>query len=324
MRLSIIVPVYNVENYLDECISSLFNQGLSTCDFEVLLIDDGSTDSSLSIANKWAGIHNNIRVLHQDNKGQAVARNLGLDSASGKNIMFVDADDYLLPKNLYRLLQIMEQNELDAVIYNFREQKSDGTTITLGIQNVIYDHVYSGEEVVLKYFVFGSMCRGIFSQSVFNENKIRFKSGFTHEDSELCFRLYPRLKRLVFNKSEVYFYRYNNQSTDRSKSKEKLRKNIESDAILVSEIKKEIEDNLYTKIIKRRYMKVINSIMMTLFVRIKTNSIWEKNEFEDKIKWLENLGVYPIKGNTCSWRSFLLSKFYNRKYILKLFLYECR
>ncbi|WP_289740812.1 glycosyltransferase family 2 protein [Muribaculum intestinale] len=321
MKLSIIVPIYNVEDYLDECISSLYLQELALDDFEVLLIDDGSMDSSLAIANKWAGIHYNIRVFHQENKGQAAARNLGLDNARGRNIMFVDSDDFILPKKLSGLLSQIQKNGLDALIYNLKVQRSDGTAVTLSVPGVRYNHVYSGEEVVLKYFVFGSMCRGIFSRSVFDDNGLRFKSGFTHEDSELCFRLYPLLKKIVFNDAEVYFYRYNIQSTDRSKAIEKIRRNIESDAILVSEIKKNIGNHLYSGAIERRYTKILNSIMTTLFIRVKSCGIWNKDEFDDKIKQLEELGVYPIKGLTCSWRSFLFSKLYNRKFFLRLFLY---
>lgn len=322
IKLSFIVPIYNTENYLDECISSLYNQGLNEYEFEVLLIDDGSLDSSLSLANQWSQKYNNIRVFHQANQGQAVARNYGIENARGKYLMFVDSDDYLLPQKLYDLLNIIDKHKLDALIYNMKAQSQDGGTILLKIPNVKYDVIYEGEEIVLKYFVFGSMCRGIYARHIFSDNNLRFKSGLTHEDSELCFRIYPLLRQVMFIDSEVYYYRYNIQSTDRSKTPQKIKQNIESDAILASEVTKEINNNKFPFAVKRRYYRIVNSIMTTLFLRVRNNHIWRIDEFDNKIKWLQELSIYPVKGMTCSWKSFLLSKIFNQKLLLKLFLYR--
>lgn len=321
MKLSIIVPLYNVEKYLDECVCSLFDQELRHEYFEVLLIDDGSTDSSLTIAKKWATVHNNVKVFHQENQGQAAARNLGLDNAKGKYVMFVDSDDYLLPQKLADLLQLIDEQELDSVIFNIQAEQQNGTTNILKIPFVEYNHIYSGEEVVKKHFVFGSMCRGIFSRLIFEDNKLRFCSGFTHEDSELCFRLYPLLHTILFIDDEVYYYRYNIQSTDRSRNTEKLRKNIESDAVLVSKLNKSINCDSYSKAIKKRYRVIANSIMTAFFTRVKYSNIWNKEEFDDKIKWLEDIHVYPIKGKTMSWKSHTLSKLLNFKPFLRLYLF---
>ena len=322
LRLSIIIPVYNVEKYLDQCVSSLFRQGLDENEFEVLLIDDGSTDSSLEISHRWLKIHNNIHVYHQKNQGQAVARNWGIENAKGEYLMFVDSDDYLLPQKLYCLLNIIDKHKLDALIYNMKAQSQDGGTILLKIPNVKYDVIYEGEEIVLKYFVFGSMCRGIYARHIFSDNNLRFKSGFTHEDSELCFRIYPLLRQVMFIDSEVYYYRYNIQSTDRSKTPQKIKQNIESDAILASEVTKEINNNKFPFAVKHRYSRIVNSIMTTLFLRVRNNHIWRIDEFDNKIKWLQELSVYPVEGMTCSWKSFLLSKIFNQKLLLKLFLYR--
>ena len=322
LRLSIIIPVYNVEKYLDQCVSSLFRQGLDENEFEVLLIDDGSTDSSLEISHRWLKIHNNIHVYHQKNQGQAVARNWGIENAKGEYLMFVDSDDYLLPQKLYCLLNIIDKHKLDALIYNIKAQSQDGGTILLKIPNVKYDVIYEGEEIVLKYFVFGSMCRGIYARHIFSDNNLRFKSGFTHEDSELCFRIYPLLRQVMFIDSEVYYYRYNIQSTDRSKTPQKIKQKIESDAILASEVTKEINNNKFPFAVKHRYSRIVNSIMTTLFLRVRNNHIWRIDEFDNKIKWLQELSVYPVKGMTCSWKSFFLSKIFNQKLLLKLFLYR--
>lgn len=94
--LSIIVPVYNVEKYLPDCLESLLNQGIDEDSYEILCIDDGSTDDCYDILNKYANKHKQIKVFHQENKGVSAARNVGLDNASGKYIAFVDSDDFVI------------------------------------------------------------------------------------------------------------------------------------------------------------------------------------------------------------------------------------
>ncbi len=320
MKLSIIIPVYNTAKYLEECVSSLFNQGLSDDSFEILLIDDGSKDNSLEVANCIASEHNNIRVFHQKNQGQAVARNLGICEAKGDYLMFVDSDDFILPGKLSELLQIGEAYSLDAVIYNLRIEQKNGEVQTNKIPDVEYNQILSGEEVAIRFFVFWSMCQGIFSTHIFKENNLRFRTGFTHEDSELCFRLYPLLGSVMFVDEDVYFYRYNNFSTDRSIARSKLLRNIESDAILVSRINDDIKKGIYSDSIKKRYQDLTNSLMIGFFFRLRRSQIWRKEEINEKVYWLKENGVYPLKVSFRSYKSLILSLFFNSKVLLKLFL----
>ena len=95
MRVSFIVPVYNSAKYIDTCINSILKQGLGEEDFEIILVNDGSTDASLEICTEYSQIHNNIRVFSQVNSGVSSARNIGLANAQGKYVCFVDSDDYL-------------------------------------------------------------------------------------------------------------------------------------------------------------------------------------------------------------------------------------
>lgn len=320
MKLSFIIPVYNVEKYLNECVESVFNQGLDEIDFEVLLIDDGSTDTSLEIVNRWVDIHTNVRVFHQENQGQAVARNLGIDNAKGDYLMFVDSDDYLLPNKIAKLLDIIYCQNLDSLIFNLIVQQEDGSNITSSIYGVGYNCTYTGNYIVSHFFVFGSMCRGIFLRKIFKDNSLHFNTGFTHEDSELCFRLYPVLEKVLFVDEEVYFYRYNSQSTDRSISTAKLRRNIESDAIVVAKVLSNLSS--YSNEVQQRYKAIAGSIMTSFFLRVKDGKIWQKSEFDNRIGWLRNLKVYPIKGQSSSWKSYFLSKIFNIRPLLKIFLFD--
>lgn len=106
--ISIIVPIYNVENYVNKCIQSLVSQTYSH--LEILLIDDGSTDHSGEICEKWAKQDRRIQVLHQKNSGPSKARNVGLQMAKGKWISFVDSDDYVAPQYIEKLYQLVDVN----------------------------------------------------------------------------------------------------------------------------------------------------------------------------------------------------------------------
>ena len=104
MLLSIIVPVYKVEQYIRPCILSIFNQNLNDSDFELVLVDDETPDNSFERINDIIDSHNNITILRQQNAGLSAARNTGLNSAKGDYVLFVDSDDLLVPKQLCRIL----------------------------------------------------------------------------------------------------------------------------------------------------------------------------------------------------------------------------
>ena len=114
--ISVIVPVYNVENYLDRCIASIVSQSYK--ELEIILVDDGSSDSSGSICDEWAKKDNRILVLHQNNAGVSSARNAALRIAKGDFIAFVDSDDYI-DKNMYSLLLSSADNETDICVCGF-------------------------------------------------------------------------------------------------------------------------------------------------------------------------------------------------------------
>ena len=113
-KVSIIVPVYNVEKYLRRCIDSILRQTLT--DIEVILVDDGSFDSSGKICEEYARKDSGLRVIHQKNAGVAVARNTGLDIASGDYIAFVDSDDYIEPNMYQSMMQVANQYDCDVVL----------------------------------------------------------------------------------------------------------------------------------------------------------------------------------------------------------------
>lgn len=129
LSLTYIIPVYNTERYLTRCLNSIVSQGLADDDYEVLVVDDGSTDGSRGVAEAFAREHPSVRVLSQPNSGVCAARNLALDHARGRYIQFVDSDDYLEDGVMASLLQRAEDECLDVLLLNYRSVDAQGQSV---------------------------------------------------------------------------------------------------------------------------------------------------------------------------------------------------
>ena len=120
MKLSIIVPIYGVEQYLRKCVDSLLAQDLQSSEYEIILVDDGGHDKCPQICDEYAAAYKNIRVVHRENGGLSAARNSGIEVAQGEYIMFVDSDDYIEPNVLGVLMKQMKRDKLDVLRYNYQ------------------------------------------------------------------------------------------------------------------------------------------------------------------------------------------------------------
>jgi len=180
---SIIVPVYNVEPYLRQCLESVINQDYS--DYEIICINDGSTDNSPAILQKYGKACNQIKIINQENHGLSTARNIGIREASGDYILFLDSDDCLEP-NALQILAAKQNNE-DMICFNGRRCFEDGTTEKP--DNGIEENSLTGWEYYNKYglvtrkFHFVCTVLRIYKRSFLLENNLFFKVGILHEDN---------------------------------------------------------------------------------------------------------------------------------------------
>ena len=208
--ISIIIPVYNVINYLDRCVESVLQQ--SYADLEVILVDDGSTDGSEKKCDRWAEKDARVKVIHKENGGVSEARNAGLDAATGEYLGFVDSDDYLAADMYEKLYLALKESIADVSICNFLFVDDRGTPLAeernLGLP--IQNEVISGLDVLQKMH---TLNRGIFY--VFSWNKlyrrqlfsdIRFPAGKLSEDSVVALRLLENCERVACITDVGYFY----------------------------------------------------------------------------------------------------------------------
>lgn len=210
MRISIIIPVYNKEMYLEECLNSIIKQTFS--DFECILIDDGSDDSSGSICDRYHLKDNRIKPIHIKNNGVSHARNVGIEHAEGDYITFVDSDDILAIDYLESLISAIQESKADIVIqslYVFKENVNNGHTIEYPLETGIYEL-----KKLMPYFaeyqstcgMFGWCCGKILTKKLIDD--IRFNEKYTlAEDFDFYLHIYSRIKTVYIDKKAHYYYR---------------------------------------------------------------------------------------------------------------------
>ena len=206
--ISVIVPVYNVEKYLSDCIQSILEQSYDS--FEVLLVDDGSTDKSGMICESFQKQDSRIRVFHKMNGGLSDARNYGLKHAIGKYVTFVDSDDYLSSYCLEYMYNAMQNYHLDIVQGLFTR---DETRLGKGQMNEI-TVFNSPEETLNNYLNYhlleGHACNKLYISELFDD--IRYPVGKIQEDAWTTYKVFAQSNRVGVVDYYSYYYRYNNMS----------------------------------------------------------------------------------------------------------------
>lgn len=211
--ISVIVPVYNVEKYLEECLESICSQTLN--DIDVICIDDASTDNSYNLLSELQKRYSFLRVYrNQKNMGLSYTRNVGFSYAMGKYIMYVDSDDYLSKDCLRDLYQKAENEELDVLYFDVLEFENN-QTCEKRIHKMQYA-VTSGVELMTQFIsnqeMYGSVWSAIYRKKYLEENNIRFINGILHEDISYTFSALINAKRASCLNKIVYYYRQRSES----------------------------------------------------------------------------------------------------------------
>lgn len=227
-KISVIVPIYNVENYLKRCVDSIINQTYKN--LEIILVDDGSPDHSSEICDNYAKIDDRVIVIHKNNGGLSEARNYGLRAATGDYIMYVDSDDYIEINSCEKLIENITDN-VDIVVGDYKEIRNDNVTI-MKHTNLENGKQYSAKEYVLlsieKNEWFAPAVLNLYKRKFLIENNLFYKVGYYYEDLEMLPRLFlanPYVKYVDF---PFYNYVIRNDSIMTSKVTD-IKRNMISD-----------------------------------------------------------------------------------------------
>lgn len=251
-RISIIMPVYNAEQYLEKSIGSVLKQSIG--DFELILVNDGSKDNSLLICQEYAAKDCRINVINQDNEGVSSARNAGLQNSTGEYITFLDADDWLSDLYLEELLTSMEAYAADCVCAGHCIVKKWGRR-----QEVRYtEHVYSSEDLVKEFpHFFRTVATApwgkLYKKSIIDQFSIKFPKGIPYgEDTIFNFAYYAKCNKVVTSKNVIYMYNFTNMNSA-------MQKTYDDFSTYIYEIYKAYEDFF----LKRNGAKIFEKIRIS-------------------------------------------------------------
>lgn len=204
--ISVIVPIYKVEEYLDRCVSSIAGQTYS--DLEIILVDDGSPDRCPAMCDEWAKKDSRIRVIHKENGGLSDARNAGMRAATGEYISFIDSDDIVAPEFLECLHRATVTKDVDIVACDYFTFLDDQISISINDKPFKVDVVSAEEAIedILNNRRFRAIAWNKLYRRVIVENEF-FEYGRLHEDEFFTYRMIDKAKRLAYVNAKLYGYR---------------------------------------------------------------------------------------------------------------------
>lgn len=290
MLISIIVPVYNVEKYLSQAIESILNQ--RNCELQIILVNDGSTDSSLEIIRQYADRYPNIEVINQSNQGLSAARNAGLNVAKGEYVMFLDSDDWLVKDCIRDIAIDIKDNYPDLLVYAGQRVYEKNKDLVKGelfgpretrkfkkgtdaYETLRVTHAYS-TCVVLQ----------VIKRKLLNERKIRFYEGILHEDHLFTFQIFMAAQQVICIPTPYYQYRIRENSI--MTREKQYDRHFRGFAITCLEM-----DKLLNKIgysgsrIAQDHLNELAIITAKYLIRMKKNEIRDESLLVDGfVKWL--------------------------------------
>lgn len=288
MLFSIIIPVYNVEKYLNECLDSIMGQNFT--DYEVILVNDGSADRSGEICDAFSKKHSQISVVHQRNQGQAVARNVGTELAKGKYVVFLDSDDYILDCDFLKKLAVKSYSNPDVILYGYKkyyENKQKFGTAVCDFPDVskISEPQEVIRELLRKDLYDGSPWSKAVRRDLLIEHDIRFPSGRISEDSDWYLQIVLIAQKYENINEAFVAYRQRQNSISQAPKLQSLTDNIDMlerwvETIETNKKIAEMKSALYA-ILARYYGNI-----MILYTRIPSK---QRKKYLNRIKELRFL-----------------------------------
>lgn len=332
--ISIVVPVYNVEKYLKQCVYSLINQSYKN--IEIILVNDGSKDRSGEICNELEKLDKRIKIVNKKNEGLGLARNTGLEYVNGEYVTFIDSDDYADENLIQELYNAVQSYKADTSIGGFKRVNNDGKTL---FKEAYENHVYEDKEIInnLLTRMIGSspeksdairmsVWNVLYSMDIINDNNLKFCSEreFISEDILFNLEYYKLSQKVVVINNSLYNYRVNQESLTKKYRVDKFKSCKKLYNELYKKIKMIYNDDDKVKFrLQRQYFVNIRSCISQEAIKIsglnRKNAIANIKNICDDIELQNIVWNYPINKLNIKQRTFILLIRYKFYRILYLF-----
>ncbi len=229
MRLSVIVPVFNVAPWIERCLESIIHIGLLKNEFEIVVVDDGSTDDSSKVLNDFVNNHKymvdapSIVIFRQENKGLSAARNKGLSLAKGDYVWFVDSDDYVESEKIRDLIGLCEKSNLDVLCFSLQLDYGSNNKKECYLKDDSKGLILNGADFITSVEMPPAAWCALYKREFLLNNRLLFMEGIIHEDQEFTPRAYYLAQRIMFKQVIVYNYVQREGSIMKNGSKKERR-----------------------------------------------------------------------------------------------------
>ena len=307
--ISFIVTTYNLEDWLlRRCLSSIVAQGLPRDEYEIIVVDDESAVSPLPVVDEFAA-QANITLYVQKHARQGAARNLALRHAKGEWVQFVDGDDYLFAGTIAPLLRSAEANNLDLLMFAFREvhdeqpiDNGNGNNFPLSTFHFPLS-IVTGDSYMLHHNLFGSCCMQMFRRALLDDPRhgapLRFTEGIYIEDEEFATHLVWRAQRMAKTDAVAYAYYQRTGSTVHSRSREHTDELFRSYLVVLERLKT-FEASL-GDVSHGGLTRKVRFLALDILRRALRESDW-KERWKESARHLRSLGMYPLPAARYSWK----------------------
>ncbi len=290
---SVVIPVYNVEKYLEECVNSILSQSYGY--FEIILVDDGSKDKSPEICDRFSEIDNRVMVIHKTNGGLSDARNVGTARAKGNYIIYVDSDDYISDPFFLQKLNEKAATDVDIICYKFKKYFEDTREIVectfscpnIEKKNSIADKI--NEMVRMDAFYCSAWSKAI-RLDIIKNNDIQFEKGLLGEDQEWYYHILLNARTITYIDEAVLVYR---QRANSITSSWKM-KNLTDCIYVVDKWYKQIQKSDLSDDYKKALLNSVAKLYCNLLIAYTRFSDSEKKKYYTKLRKMSGLLDYHI------------------------------
>lgn len=322
-KVTIIIPMYNSEKFIERTLNSIFDSNLSKQIYDVLVVDDGSNDNGLQIVKNMVKDHSNLFFITQKNGGASKARNIGIEQAKTDYIWFVDSDD-VVSEDLSVIAQVLNSDAYTNIdvfdfvfewCYKLGEQQGIGVTHP----TVPHDVIISGKDAILHDYVPGSVCALLLRRDFLLAHNLRFKDGITQQDVEFTYRMMAMAKKVLFKNNIIYNYVIRKGSISHTLIGERLIK-YQSDKVEIIrsfyELASSLErkDSKLSQKIKRHADGALFGCVYSLYKKRKTWRPLGVNKVV--LAKLKEDNLYPMKIPVYSFNKSLATLFLNIEYFI--------